>query len=164
MTDSTHTETMCGTIYRACDDAIRRGVLIRRAGRRDKEFPFQDWFTGRLEDAGIRFDQSGRNAYPDFSLVHTAEGYETKGLAWPGRDADFDANSRCPSGLHNGRVIFYVFGRYPAQVIEDEFPLVDLVICHGDFLNAHHEYVHANTTAESVEVDPCGHAPPGGRR
>ena len=146
MADSTHAETMCGTIFRACDDAVRQGVLIRRASQQDKEFHFQDWFTGRLEDSGISFDPPRRNTYPDFRLVHAAESYEVKGLAWPGRSANFDANSQYPSGFHNGRVIFYVFGRYPAQVTEDEFPLVDLVICHGDFLNAHHEYAHENTS------------------
>ena len=48
-----------------------------------------------------------------------------------------------PSGRHGGRQIFYVFGRYPADA-ELEYPVVDLVICHGDFLNAHHDYVHEN--------------------
>ena len=55
------------------------------------------------------------------------------------------ANSQVPTGLHNGRVIFYVFGRYPAyRESETEYPLTDLVICHGDFLNVDHEYVHEN--------------------
>lgn len=36
-------------------------------------------------------------------------------------------------------------GCYPAHVSENEFPLIDLVICHGDFLNAHHDYIHENT-------------------
>jgi hypothetical protein len=38
-----------------------------------------------------------------------------------------------------------VFGRYPkAEDIGNEYPVIDLVICHGDFLNADHEYIHKN--------------------
>ncbi len=46
--------------------------------------------------------------------------------------------------MHNGRSVFYVFGRYPAQFSEPEYPVIDLVICHGDFLNANHDYEHKN--------------------
>lgn len=49
-----------------------------------------------------------------------------------------------PGGLHNGRTIFYVFGRYPKIADDPEYPVVDLVLCHGDFLNADHTYVHQN--------------------
>ena len=28
--------------------------------------------------------------------------------------------------------------------MEDRYPVLDLVVCHGDFLNAHHDYVHKN--------------------
>jgi hypothetical protein len=38
----------------------------------------------------------------------------------------------------------YAFGRYPADPDGDTYPVLDLVICHGDFLNADHEYVHKN--------------------
>lgn len=77
-----------------------------------------------------------------------------KGLAWPGRDRSYDSNSQPPTGFHNGRDIFYVFGRYPADLTpyadgengRRRYPVVDLVICHGDFLNANHEYVHRNTS------------------
>lgn len=74
------------------------------------------------------------------------EGYEIKGLAYPGREKDYDANSNVPSGKHNGRTIFYIFGRYPSNKEENqtEYPVIDLVICHGDFLNAQHDYVHKN--------------------
>lgn len=80
-------------------------------------------------------------------MVEYAEGYEIKGLAWPGRETNYDANSQVPTGLHNGRTVFYVFGRYPKEGdadSENEYPVVDLVICHGDFLNADHEYEHKN--------------------
>jgi hypothetical protein len=82
--------------------------------------------------------------YPDFVLTQFAEGYEVKGLAWPGREATFDSNSQVPAGSHNGRDIYYVFGRYPADEEGDEYPVVDLVICHGNFLNADRDYVHEN--------------------
>jgi hypothetical protein len=65
-------------------------------------------------------------------------------IAYPGREANYDCNSQVPSGSHNGRTIFYVFGRYPAEPDGDKYPVLDLVICHGDFLNADHDYVHKN--------------------
>lgn len=48
--------------------------------------------------------------------------------------------------MHNGRRIFYIFGRYPSDkdVHQTEYPVIDLVLCHGDFLNAQHDYVHKN--------------------
>ncbi|MFL5897119.1 MAG: hypothetical protein ACJ76D_01435 [Solirubrobacterales bacterium] len=131
-------------IFVACAEAMAAFVLIRKISKSDKEFHFQNWVEGRIEDAGISHDLAGRNSYPDFTLVRYPEGYEVKGLGYPGREADYDANSRLPSGLHNGRSIFYVFGRYPAEAKEREYPVVDLVICHGDFLNANHEYEHKN--------------------
>lgn len=122
------------------------GKLIRRESRRDKEFHFQDWFGARLDDAGKRYDDTKRNTYPDYTLVDHPEGYETKGLAYGrgGRTTSYDANSQMPSGRHNGRTVFYVFGRYPKDVVENEYPVVDLVICHGSFLNADDDYVHEN--------------------
>jgi hypothetical protein len=135
----------CHNIFVECTAAIRAGDLIKSVSAKDKEFHFQNWFQERLLKLKIDFDAPGRNTYPDFRLVHQPEGYEIKGLAWPGREKDYDANSQVPSGNHNGRTIFYVFGRYPAaQAGEKEYPVVDLVICHGDFLNADHNYVHKN--------------------
>jgi hypothetical protein len=125
-------------------EAINKGVLIRRESVQDKEFHFQNWVDDRLTDAQLLHDPSGRNTYPDFTLVDYPEGYEVKGLAWPGREADYDSNSRVPSGFHNGRTVFYVFGRYPSKQTGNEYPVIDLVLCHGNFLNADHEYVHQN--------------------
>jgi hypothetical protein len=132
------------SVFRETCDAITRGVLIRRPSQRDKEFAFQDWFSARLGACGLLFDQNGRNSYPDFFLVSEPLGFETKGLGWPGREANYDCNSQAPSGLHNGRTIYYVFGRYPARQTGSSYPVIDLVICHGDFLNADHSYVHQN--------------------
>lgn len=132
-------------VFLECFEAIRRGDLIRRQSSRDKEFHFQDWFSLRLETLEFHFDVAGRNKYPDFSLVHTPEGFEIKGLKFPGRVATYDSNSQVPTGKHNGREIFYVFGRYPAEPLrENEYPVHDLLICHGDFLNVDHDYVHKN--------------------
>ncbi|HEV8648800.1 MAG TPA: hypothetical protein VG276_05195 [Actinomycetes bacterium] len=138
------TRTACVEIFLACCQAIDEGVLVRRVSAKDKEFHFQNWFEDRLEVSGVVYDRGKRNSYPDFTLVHPAEGYEVKGLGWPGREASYDSNSRIPTGLHNGRAIFYVFGRYPAVTSDAEYPVVDLVVSHGDFLNANHEYVHEN--------------------
>lgn len=134
----------CVDAFAAFCDAMQRAILIKRVSQSDKEFHFQNWVDARLNDAGLQHDQPGRNTYPDFTLVRYPEGYEVKGLKWPGREATYDSNSRVPTGLHNGRTIYYVFGRYPAESNGGEYPVVDLVLCHGDFLNADHDYVHKN--------------------
>ena len=142
----------CFDVFEQCVKAVQGGELVESVSAKDKEFHFQNWFQKRLESLSIHFEGSGRNTYPDFCLVERTEGYEVKGLAWPGREKDYDSNSQVPTGHHNGRQIFYVFGRYPANLSEDtdqgserrQYPVVDLVVCHGDFLNADHTYVHKN--------------------
>jgi len=131
-------------VFKCCVHAVRDGKFIHRESSRDKEFHFQNWFGDRLDETGCHHEIGGRNSYPDFRMVRFTEGYEVKGLAYPGRELNYDSNSQVPSGSHNGRAIFYVFGRYPAKPDENTYPVLDLVICHGDFLNAHHEYVHKN--------------------
>ena len=138
------TDSKAPSIFRRCVEAIDAGVLIERESSKDKEFHFQNWFKDRLVGTDLHFEQGGRNSYPDFRLVRFTEGYELKGLAYPGRDATFDSNSQVPTGLHNGRSIYYVFGRYPKHPDGDTYPILDLVIAHGDFLNADYEYVHKN--------------------
>jgi hypothetical protein len=136
-------------VFRACAEAILNGVLIRRVSRTDKEFHFQNWFEARLREIRVNFDRSGRNSYPDFAFVAFTEGYEIKGLAWPGRESTYDCNSQVPTGFHNGRDVFYVFGRYPpADEVGKEYPVIDLVLCHGDFLNADHDYMHKNKSVK----------------
>jgi hypothetical protein len=134
----------CADVFVACCEARQRATLIQRVSASDKEFHFQNWIGSRLDDSGHQHDSGGRNSYPDFTLVHHPEGYEIKGLAWPGREASYDSNSRVPTGMHNGRTIYYIFGRYPKGNADPEYPVVDLVLCHGDFLNADHSYVHEN--------------------
>ena len=107
-----------------------------------------NWFKDRVGSTEFNYEAGGRNSYPDFRLVAVPVGYETKGLAYPGRDASFDCNSQVPSGFHNGRDIYYVFGRYPKDPDGDRYPVVDLVLCHGDFLNAQHDYVHKNKSVK----------------
>ncbi len=131
-------------IFLQCDQAVRRGQLIHRTNRADKEFHFQNWFQTRLGEVQVTYDPPARNSYPDFRLVHSPVGYEVKALAYPGREATYDANSQMPTGVHNGRTVYYVFGRYPRDPDGDDYPVIDLVLFHGDFLNANHEYVHEN--------------------
>lgn len=131
-------------IFKTCVQAIRRDELIEREGVSDKEFHFQNWFKRRLESLMLNFDSPGRNSYPDFRLVRFAEGFELKGLAYPGREVDYDCNSQIPCGEHNGRQVYYVFGRYPATPDGNSYPVLDLVLCHGSFLNADNTYVHKN--------------------
>lgn len=134
----------CAEIFQRCVRAMNQHELIVREMARDKEFHFQNWFEARLRETGLNYERGGRNSYPDFRLVAETEGYEIKGLAYPGREVTYDCNSQVPSGFHNGRTIYYVFGRYPKQPDGDRYPVLDLVMCHGDFLNADHEYVHEN--------------------
>lgn len=143
-------------VFEKCVQAVQAGELIESVSAKDKEFHFQNWFQKRLQSLSMHFEGSGRNTYPDFCLVEYAEGYELKGLAWPGRERDYDSNSQVPTGQHNGRQIFYVFGRYPADLssytTQDNghrhYPVVDLVICHGDFLNSDHNYTHKNKSVK----------------
>ena len=131
-------------IFLQCDKAIQRGRLIHRINRADKEFHFQNWFQERLDELRVLYDPPARNSYPDFRLVKSPVGYEIKGLAYPGRTATYDANSQMPTGFHNGRTVYYAFGRYPKDPDDNHYPVIDLVVFHGDFLNANHEYVHEN--------------------
>jgi hypothetical protein len=145
-------QTTCFDVFEQCVLAVQAGELIESVSAKDKEFHFQNWFQQRLQNLMLHFEGSGRNTYPDFCLVEFTEGYEIKGLAWPGRERDYDSNSQVPTGYHNGRQIYYVFGRYPADLTQfplsgngrRQYPVVDLVMCHGDFLNADHNYLHKN--------------------
>lgn len=125
------TETKCFEIYKECVKAIHDGELIIQESQKDKEFHFQNWCQARLENVGVHFEGTGRNIYPDFCLVEKPEGYEIKGLAFPGREKDYDANSNVPTGFHNGRHIFYIFGRYPSDTRAykkgrvTEYPVID---------------------------------------
>ena len=135
-------------VFKRCVEAIRESVLIQQISDTDKEYHFQNWFESRLAEtgkgSGFDYEVAGRNIYPDFRIVSITDGYELKGLAYPGRDASYDSNSQVPTGFHNGRNIYYVFGRYPKTPDDKEYPVLDLVICHGDFLNVDHTYVHKN--------------------
>lgn len=150
------TKTTCFAVFEQCVKAVQAGELIESESEKDKEFHFQNWVRARLEALALDFDEPGRNTYPDFRLVKFAEGYEVKGLKWPGRDASYDSNSQVPTGHHNGREVFYVFGRYPADLSpypkessgRRQYPVIDLVMCHGDFLNADHDYVHKNKSVK----------------
>ena len=135
-------------VFQRSVEAIRDGVLIVRESKKDKEFHFQNWFKARLEETCRPFEIGGRNSYPDFRMVEATDGYELKGLAYPGRDASFDSNSQAPTGFHNGRNIYYVFGRYPKEPDGNKYPVIDFVICHGDFVNADHTYVHKNKSVK----------------
>ena len=131
-------------IFVALARAVANGKPIVRVSSTDKEFSFQNWFAEILDDLGLQYDEPSRNAYPDFRLIDYPLGFEIKGLGLPGRVANYDCNSQVPSGNHRGRHIYYVFGRYPARPSSDRYPVLDLVCCHGDFLNADHTYEHEN--------------------
>lgn len=85
-------------VFAECVAAIERGDLIKRESSKDKEFHFQNWVQARLKRTRLKFDDVGRNTYPDFRLVASTGGFEVKGLAYPGREANYDCNSQVPSG------------------------------------------------------------------
>ncbi|HEX4722246.1 MAG TPA: hypothetical protein VH333_07010, partial [Pseudonocardiaceae bacterium] len=76
-------------VFLECERARAAGTLIKRVSASDKEYHFQNWVQERIEACGLSYDEPGRNTYPDFRLVSHPEGYEVKGLAWPGREADY---------------------------------------------------------------------------
>lgn len=133
------------SVFLECERARAEGDLITKVSEKDKEYHFQNWLQERLDALSLNYDEPGRNTYPDFRLVEHTEGFEVKGLAWPGREADYDSNSQVPTGMHKGRSIYYVFGRYPNQTSNmSKYPVNDLVICHGSFLNSDDDYQHQN--------------------
>ena len=135
-------------VFSTCVKAIMGNILITKLDQNDKEFHFQNWFKDRLESTQLNYDTPGRNSFPDFAMVDSPEGYEIKGLAYPGRDKTYDGNSQVPKGHHNGRDIYYVFGRYPKTPDGNRYPVLDFIICHGSFLNAKSDYVHLNKSAK----------------
>ncbi len=76
-----------------------------------------------LETVGLESLEK-RSGTPE---VHEAEGFELKGLAYPGREADYDCKSQVPRGEHNGRQVYCVhknknfrgFGSYGDILVRD---------------------------------------------
>ena len=123
-------------VFEACASAIAQGSRTDRP-RDDKEFHFQRWVQSRISVAGYSAADPGRNSYPDFPIEGMSEGYEVKGITAGSRENDFDCNSALPSGLHDGRHILYVFGRYERPSVGGDRPRVlDLALVHGSLLNA----------------------------
>lgn len=129
-------------IYLSLAHGFHNKVPIVRASQQDKEYHFQNWVERRISAAGLQFQKLGRHGYPDFVLSEHPSGYEVKGLAVPGRTADFDCNSQLPLAFQDGRAVYYIFGRYPSST-SLEFPVHDLVLCPASLLNA--ETVNTNT-------------------
>lgn len=137
-------------VFLACDQAVANNVPLRPPDPGRSGSPFQNWFEDSLRHAGIRSRGFGANAWPDFALEDFDEGYELKGLEVPGRWNDFDANSRLPKGTHDGREIYYVFGRYPKGADRKGLPLSDFVICIGSFLSREGYPIHKNTSVRGA--------------
>ena len=130
-------------VFLALAHGFHNRVPVVRARQRDKEYHFQSWVKRRLEATGLAFTEQGRNGYPDFILNDHPCGFEVKGLSHPGRMTDFDCNSQLPLAEHNGRKVFYIFGRYPLTP-NNEFQVHDLVLCTASFLNAETENTNTN--------------------
>jgi len=130
-------------VFLSLAHGFHNGVPIVRASQQDKEYHFQNWVKRRIQAAGLAFTEQGRHGYPDFVLDEHPCGFEVKGLSHPGRMADFDCNSQLPLAEHEGRKVYYIFGRYPL-VRDYEFPVHDLVLCAASFLNAETENTNTN--------------------
>lgn len=63
----------------ACETAIDDGKPISRQSRRDKEFPFQNWFKARLEERKIDFDEPSDGVERQMTSILPA--------AWPVSDS-----------------------------------------------------------------------------
>jgi hypothetical protein len=130
-------------LFLACVKDIGDPMTFRSPS--DKEYGFQDWVRDRLAATGLGFQESGRNGYPDLKLTDTPDGFEVKSLRHPGRVETMDTNSQPPGGFHDGREIYYVFGRYlrdPANSLSGE--VRDLVLYHGDLVDPTRDYEHKN--------------------
>lgn len=133
-------------VFLSLAHGYHNAVPIVRATAQDKEFHFQNWVRSRIAQSGLRFEPQGRHGYPDFVLSDHAAGFEVKGLSvnpvtGAGRVNDFDCNSQLPLAEHDGRKVFYIFGRYPL-VNDTEYMVTDLVLCSASFLNT--ETVNTN--------------------
>lgn len=139
-------------IFGACHQAIENRILISRETSTDKEFHFQNWFQSILEEQQIIFDEPKRNTYPDFQLTNQPLGFEIKGLSYGryGSRKNYDSNSQFPHGCYQNREIIYVFGRYPAKPESNTYPVLDLIMCHGSFLNSDDDYIHDNKNVKGM--------------
>src|SRR5258708_13554258 len=122
-------KTLCVDVFAASCAAARDGVLIHRASKQDKEFHFQNWFSERLDGLHCKYDEPARNTYPNFRLVELTECCSVKGLAYPGREANYDSNSQVPTGHHNARPLYSFFGPHPQASADDDPPVIVLSIC-----------------------------------
>jgi hypothetical protein len=153
-------------------DAVRsRGVPMHPRSASDKEYFAQDWFIDRLQATGLRYQQQGRNSYPDFWVYDDSlkEGYEIKSLAFvsvgpkqaaqgiTGRPArkDIDFNSTVPSGQRNGRDVFLVFFLYTGSG-SGARPVHTLSLAHADLINSDHKVADQHVNIAIKEFGSYG--------
>jgi hypothetical protein len=122
-------------------EAARAGVTMTPRSANDKEYFFQDWFSARLTDLGLPFEQQGRNSYPDYWVGSApVEGFEVKSLGFVNRRParkDIDFNSTIPSGRKQGRDVFLVFALYTGGGANSRHAQ-SLSVAHGDLINSDH--------------------------
>ena len=124
-------------------EAVRRGEKMVPRSENDKEYFAQDWFSKRLGEAGLEYEQQGRNSYPDFLITspQPREGYEVKSLGFArGRPArkDIDFNSTIPSGRKDNQDIFLVFFLYTGSG-SSTGTVHSISLAHADLINADHQ-------------------------
>jgi len=153
-------ETNCSNIFLKMVDGVRREIRMTPRSANDKEYFAQDWFAERLEEAGVAFQQQGRNSYPDFLVTSPDphEGYEVKSLAFTrGRPArrDIDFNSTIPSGRKDGQDIFLVFFLYTGSG-NDPRTVHSFSLAHADLINADHQVADEHVNVAIHEFGSYG--------
>jgi len=140
--------------------AAQRGVTMQPRSANDKEYFAQDWFADRLKEAGVTFQQQGRNSYPDFlvSAPLPGQGYEVKSLAFTrGRPArrDVDFNSTIPSGRKDDQDVFLVFFLYTGRGSESR-RVHSFSLAHADLVNADHQVADEHVNVAIHEFGSYG--------
>ncbi len=135
-------ECLCHLQSLCAGDTTRRTNRARGSQRQGVSLP--ELVQAAAGNGGPELRLAGPQLISGFPARALRRRLRTQGLAYPGREADYDCNSQVPCGEHNGRQVYYVFGRYPVNPDGNRYPVLDLVLCHGSFLNADNTYVHKN--------------------
>jgi hypothetical protein len=133
------------TIFQQCVEAIRQGVLIERESAQTKSSISKIVSRSTHRDR-LNFEARRPKFLSRFSNGATTEGYEIKGLLIPAAMLRSIQTVRFLQALIMGEVFTMCLADTRRKPDGNRYPVLDLVICHGAFLNADHEYVHKTST------------------
>lgn len=121
-------------VFKRTAEAIESGRPSASRGLGTKGPRFRDWFGERLDEAGQAYLRPGRGRSSDFQVVDSGDRYYSKGLPHPGRGPMYHAHDANERALPDGHNIYYVVGRYRAGTEGSQFRVLDLIMCHREFL------------------------------